>query len=58
MWHVYLQYLQGILSGDPDMMKQKLSNLSHKLTMLKINEKTLSQRFSVLALREETLNKV
>ena len=58
MYHSYLQQLQEALSSGPDAQKQKLAEVSRKITILRVNEKALSRRYTLMHESEAALKKV
>ena len=58
VYHYYLQQLQEALSSGPDAQKQKLAEVSRKITILRVNEKALSRRYTLMHESEAALKKV
>ncbi len=52
------QQLQEMLSSDPDALKQRMGEMSRKVTILRVNEKGLSRRYTLLSESEAMLRKV
>eukprot|EP01135_Chromosphaera_perkinsii_P004075 Nk52_evm6s268 gene=Nk52_evmTU6s268 len=52
-----LERLQSILAHDPDEMKKSIGELSRKMTVLRVNEKSLSRRYTCAKDLEELLRK-
>ena len=52
------QELQEALASDPDTLKQRLGELSQKVTILKVNERALSRQYTLVQLSETNLRKV
>ena len=52
------QNLQEMLRADPDSQRQRMGELSRKVTILRVNEKTLSRRYTLLHEAEAALRKV
>ena len=50
--------MQEALSSDPDSSKQKLSEFSRKITVLRVNERSLTRKLTILQTSENALKKV
>ena len=47
-----------MLAADPDSQRQRMGELSRKVTILRVNEKTLSRRYTLLHEAEAAHRKV
>ena len=53
-----LASLQEVLASDEDVQKKRMGELSWRVTLLQVNEKTLSRRYTLLVENEAALRKV
>ena len=53
-----LTNLQEMLASGEDVQKKRLAEMSRKVTLLQVNEKTLSRRYTLLVESEASLRKV
>ncbi|XP_065911878.1 centrosomal protein of 290 kDa-like isoform X3 [Dysidea avara] len=53
----HLLTVQEALSSDPDSSKQKLSEFSRKITVLRVNERSLTRKLTILQTSENALKK-